>query len=110
MLFPSEYVWLVFVSTMDIIFTWIIISRYEGHEANPLADFYIRTYGSAGLIFFKFCIVILVVGICEIVGRQQEHTGRRLARASVAISSVPMIVSIFVVIDNWDAIMRNLGI
>ncbi len=109
MLFPNEYVWLVFVSTMDIIFTWIIIRNYEGRETNPVAQLYIDLYGPTGLIIFKFCIVIFVVLLCEWVGHMKEATGRRLARASVIISALPLLVSVYLVLSNLRMIIGGEG-
>jgi uncharacterized membrane protein len=109
MLFPNEYVWLVFVSAMDIIFTWIIIRNYDGTEANPIAQLYIDLHGPTGLIIYKFCIVIFVVLLCEWVGHLKERTGRRLARASVIISAIPLLVSVYVVSSNIGKIVSGEG-
>ena len=97
MRYPNEYVWLVFVSAMDIIFTWIFLRNFEGSEANPIANLYLQLYGKTGLIIFKFGIVVLVVVTCEVVGRSKDKTGRRLARIGVLISAVPLLVSFFLI-------------
>ena len=109
MLYPNEYVWLVFVSAMDIICTWIIIRNYEGREANPIAQLYIDLYGPTGLIIFKFCIVIFVVLLCEWVGHIKERTGRILARASVIVSAIPLLVSMYLVLSNIGKIVSGEG-
>lgn len=98
--YPNEYVWLVFVSTMDIIFTVLLIKYHDAHEANPIAAFYLSHYGKMGLIVWKFCIIIFVIVACEIVGRSRDRTGRWLARVGVIISALPMLVSLFFVI-RW---------
>ena len=100
MRYPNEYVWLVFVSAMDLIMTWIILKRYGGYEANQVADFVITRFGSTGLVLFKFAIVMFVILICEIVGRQNESRGRWLARVGVGISALPLGVSLFIVLRN----------
>ena len=100
MRYPNEYVWLVFVSAMDLIMTWIILKRYGGYEANQVADFVITRFGSTGLVLFKFTIVMFVIIVCEIVGRQNESRGRWLARVGVGISALPLGVSLFIVLRN----------
>lgn len=100
MRYPNEYVWLVFVSAMDLIMTWIILVHHGGYESNPIADFMIIRFGSTGLILFKFAIVMFVIIICEIVGRHSEGRGRWLARVGVGISAVPLSVSLFIVLRN----------
>ena len=100
MRYPNEYVWLVFISAMDLIMTWIILKRYGGYEANQVADFVITRFGSTGLVLFKFTIVMFVIIVCEIVGRQNESRGRWLARVGVGISALPLGVSLFIVLRN----------
>jgi mannitol-specific phosphotransferase system IIBC component len=98
--YPRAYGWLVFISSMDIIMTWIIIVKHEGAEANPIARAVIDTFGSTGMILFKFALMVLVIVICEIVGRSRDILGRRLAWAGVVISALPMLVSASLVISR----------
>lgn len=91
--YPDEYVWLVFVSSLDIIMTWAIMTKFGGREANPLANLYLSLHGFKGLVIFKFCIVTFVVVICEVVGRSDDRRGRWLARVGIGISAIPMVVS-----------------
>ena len=99
MRYPNEYVWLVFVSAMDIIFTLIFLSTFDGRETNPIADLYLQLHGKTGLIVFKFGIIVLVVVACEVVGRSKDRTGRRLARIGVGISALPLLVSFFLMMN-----------
>ena len=46
MRYPNSYVWLVFVSAMDIMLTWAIIER-DGTELNPIAAYMIPVEGQA---------------------------------------------------------------
>ena len=85
---------------MDLIMTWIIIRHHGGYEANPIADFMITRFGSTGLVVFKFAIVVFVIVVCEIVGRQDDGRGRWLARLGVGISALPLCVSLFLVLRN----------
>ena len=90
--YPNEHVWFVFVSSMDLMLTWLILNL-GGRELNPLANWIHHSAGFNGTIGFKFAIVVLVVSICEKVGRRHLRTGRYLARFAVAISAVPMVWS-----------------
>ena len=100
MRYPNEYVWLVFISVIDLIATWIIIVKYDGYEANPLANLIISRFGSTGLVLFKVAIFLFVIFVCEIVGRKSESRGRWLARLGVGISAIPLSVSLFIVLRN----------
>ena len=100
MRYPNEYVWLVFVSVIDLIATWIILVRHGGYEANPIANLVITRFGSTGLVLFKVAIFLFVIFVCEIVGRQSESRGRWLARVGVGISAIPLVVSLFIALRN----------
>ncbi len=82
-LYPDCYTWLVFVSSMDLMLTWVIF-HLGGWEANPLAAFVIDRFDLAGTVVFKFGLLALVIGICEFVGRRRPPAGRLLAVLSVA--------------------------
>lgn len=88
-LFPNLYTWLVFLAAMDVIFTTLIL-WIGGREVNWLADRVLQRFGVPGAVAMKFSAVILVVIICEFIGRLRHPTGRRLAEWSVAISTVPV--------------------
>lgn len=88
--YPDEYAWFVLVSSMDLMFTWLIL-QLGGSEVNPLANWVYMQLGFNGLVMLKFAVVIVVVLICEVLARLQERTGRTLARVSIAISAFPSV-------------------
>lgn len=91
-LYPHVYVWYVFLASLDIMLTWIIL-HLEGVELNFVADRVIERWGLPGLTAFKFGLVMLVVCICEIVGRRRDRTGRKLAEWAVAVTTIPVVLS-----------------
>ncbi len=93
MLYPRSYKWFVFISALDVILTWFIL-LLGGSEVNLLADAVIANAGLQGILIYKFCLVLLVVMICEIVGRRRPWVGRNLARAAIAITALPVVLSI----------------
>ncbi len=93
MRYQSEYVWLIFVSSMDIMLTWKILER-GGSEVNPVAREVIDMWGLPGAIAFKFALMLFVIIACEWVGRRKDRLGRRLARFAVAVSASPVAYSI----------------
>jgi hypothetical protein len=88
-LYPNIYVWYVLVASLDIMLTWVIL-HFGGQEVNLLADHIIRRYGLPGTVIFKYGAVVLVVVICEFVGRARPHTGRRLAKAAIVLTMIPV--------------------
>jgi hypothetical protein len=93
MLYENHYTWFVFVSALDIMLTWVILHA-GGREANQLAASVLERFGLEGLVVFKFALVILVIAICEVVGRKNFATGRRLASWAVALTCVPLLVAV----------------
>lgn len=90
-LYPVLYTWYVFVSALDILFTWRIL-RANGVEVNVLANWVIDQHDIRGLVVFKFLTVVVVILICEVVGRRRHETGAKLARWAVVLSAFPVVV------------------
>ncbi len=89
--YPTVYTWYVFLSSLDIMFTWVVLHA-GGREENVIADWIIQQFNLPGLVLFKFCLVVLVVLICEIVGRRNPTLGRTLGRWVLLISAFPVAV------------------
>ncbi len=102
MLYPDRYAWYVLVSALDIMVTvklLVHLGRREGEalegavvarEANTFAQWTIEQFGTWGLIGLKFLSVVVVVAICEYIGRRHERAGRRLAFAAIFLSLIPI--------------------
>ncbi len=93
MRFQNQYVWFVFFSAMDIMLTWAILRR-GGREVNPVADQIIDMWGLTGAILFKFSLTMLVVIVCEVVGRKRLVTATWLATTAMIVSAIPVIYSL----------------
>ena len=94
MLYPTQYTWFIFVSAMDIMMTWIVLYS-GGREVNRVAEVILHRFDLAGLVIFKFAMVILIILICEAVGRRRPAAGRKLATAAIAVTCFPVILSFF---------------
>jgi hypothetical protein len=99
MLYENTYVWLTFVSCLDIMLTWIVLWR-GGREANGLASAIIGRFGLVGIVLFKLAMVLFIIGLCEWIGRRRPETGRKFARAAVAISAFPVVLA-FVLLSHY---------
>lgn len=99
MLHENAYVWLVFVSALDVILTRLVLSAATGtideqNEINPLARLVIAEWGMLGASFFKFGLVTIVIVLCEVVGRYRPRTGFALAWSAVGIGFFPVVWSL----------------
>lgn len=89
-LYPNHYAWYVLAATLDIIVTHQILEQFNGTEVNRLADALITRFGVLGMIGLKYSSIVLVVLICEYIGRRHERLGRRVALAAIIISALPV--------------------
>lgn len=103
MLFQNEYVWFVFLASMDILLTWAILGA-EGNEVNPIAEIVIMQWGLPGAILFKFGLTLFVIIVCEYVGRRRFRTALTLARAAIVVSAVPVVYSLALL--SWHIFVR----
>jgi len=92
-LFPNCYVWYVFFAALDVMLTTVVL-HLGGSEVNLLADWVLTRYDLPGVVTFKFSLVVLVVCICETVGRRHYRVGRKLAEWAVAITAIPVILAL----------------
>ena len=93
-LFPDRYAWYVLVCFLDLIVTNTILAHFGGIEVNGIAHRVIELGGFGGLIAFKCASVVLVVTICEVVGRRREPLARRVSEWAIAISAIPVVVGL----------------
>lgn len=91
-LYPNRYVWFVFLSAMDVLMTFVILS-IGGREANSIANAILQRFGFAGLTIFKFVLVVFVILLCEFIGRKDEPKGRRLAEWAIVLTCLPVVIA-----------------
>lgn len=94
MRFQEHYVWLIFVGSLDIMLTWVIL-RNGGEEVNPVAKLVIDAWGLNGAIAFKFALTLFVIIACEAIARVRPLTALILIWFGVLISSFPPVWSVF---------------
>ena len=100
MRYQNAYLWFIFVSSLDIILTWVIL-RKGGVEVNPIAELVIDSWGLPGAIGFKFALMLFVIISCEIVGRTRDALARKLIILGILISSSPVVWSLTLLLLNW---------
>lgn len=88
-LFPNAYVWLIFVSAMDAMCTWIVL-YLGGAEVNPIAQAVLGTRGFLGMVLFKFALVTLVIVFCEHIGQTRPGAALRVVAFGVAVTCIPV--------------------
>lgn len=89
-LYPDRYAWYVLASALDVMVTVTVLVHLGAREVNTFAQWSIERFGTWGLIGLKFLSVMLVVAICEYVGRRRPKMGRLLATAAIFASLMPV--------------------
>ena len=90
--FPNLYLWLVFLSALDVVMTRIIL-YFGGIEVNPVAKWVIEIGGQMGMSLFKFFIVAFVILVCEYAATLDVKTAKKLAIAGCCITALPVLWS-----------------
>ena len=98
MRYPSRYVWLIFLASLDIMMTWVVL-HFGGAEENAFAAAVIEHKGLLGVVVFKFALVMFVIVMCEIVGRRRDKTGKRLAECGIAVTAIPVILAFLLLLS-----------
>src|SRR5262245_4089370 len=78
-LYPDAYSWYVLASALDVMVTVTVLVHLGAREVNTIARWTIDHSGTWGLIALKFLSVIVVIVICEHIGRRRATIGRSLA-------------------------------
>jgi hypothetical protein len=97
--YQNAYVWLIFVSSLDIMLTWKILDR-GGLELNPVAALVIDHWGMQGAIAFKFALMMWVIVVCEVLARRKDSAGRFLSILAVVVSALPVAWSLFLMVSH----------
>ncbi len=77
MQFPTEYGLFVTVNLLDLFITMLFI-RYGGAEANPAARWMLLSFGKTGFVAYKIVLMLLVIALCEVIGRKRRGMARAL--------------------------------
>jgi len=89
-LYPDRYAWYVLASALDVMVTVTVLVHLGAREVNSFAQWSIDRFGTWGLIGLKFLSVILVVAICEYIGRRHRRGGAALATLAIFLSLTPV--------------------
>ncbi len=69
-------------------------------ESNPVAQFFISRWSTAGLVFFKFGVVAFVVVIAQIVARKKPGTAKLLLNAGTLFVGAVVVYSLLLMLRH----------
>ncbi len=77
------------LNLLDLLLTWRLLQPGAVSEGNPVANWWLLSYGWPGLIGFKAAMVLLSAGLLTVVARRRPLAGSRaLNVACVAVGAV----------------------
>jgi hypothetical protein len=90
MRYQNAYVWLVLVASLDVVLTMLVLFVWSGHEVNPIAAMVIEALGFGWAIGFKYAMIVLVIVICESIGRRDDRFGWWLSMLAIILNLIPV--------------------
>lgn len=94
----------ILASTLDVLMTYYLINHapVASHllivESNPLARYFMDSWGFDGVVYFKFGLVAFVSLICQVIARSRVDLARRvLYFATVLVTGVVVYSAVLMV-------------
>jgi hypothetical protein len=83
------------VNALDVVLTYLLLThdKFEFIEANPVARYFLYSWGAKGLVWFKVSLVAIVTLNCQIIARKRPDIARRVLFLAIAIVSAVVIYS-----------------
>jgi hypothetical protein len=77
---PRKLALFAALSLADLALTWLLLERSGGraYESNPVAAWWLLSFGWAGLAGFKFAVAGVVAGLALVVSRSRPRAGGRV--------------------------------
>ena len=90
------------VNALDVLMTYLLLThdQVEFVEANPLARYFLYSWGPKGLVWFKIALVALVTFIVQLIARKRPETARRVLFLAIAIVSGVVIYSLILFVRH----------
>jgi hypothetical protein len=93
---PSEHDFAVFIlaSAIDLFVTYVLLRHGGFRESNPVANYFIASWGVKGMVYYKFGMVAVICTIAYIVGQHRPLTARRLLQFATLVVAVVVAYSV----------------
>ena len=85
----------ILLNAIDVCLTWLLLRQGNHFEANPIARYFLYSWGIRGMIYFKFALVAVVTVIAQVVATRRPTTALWLLNGgSLAVGTV-VVYSLF---------------
>ncbi|MBI5760526.1 MAG: hypothetical protein HZA46_18580 [Planctomycetales bacterium] len=92
----------VVVNALDVLMTYLLLThdQVEFIEANPLARYFLYSWGPKGMVWFKVALVTLVTLNVQLIARKRPDIAQRVLYLAIAIVSGVVIYSVFLFVRH----------
>lgn len=90
-----ESVVFLIVSSLDLYLTYLLLTSQEiiYTEANPVARYFLYSWGFFGMAMFKFAMMAIVETACVLIARERPQLGRRVLNLCTSIVAFVVLYS-----------------
>lgn len=88
----NETTWFILANCLDVFMTYILI-RFGAIESNPVANYFLQTYGFAVMIYYKMAVVAFVCVITQVVAWKNLRKAQWLMRVGILIVGLVVVYS-----------------
>ncbi len=90
----------IFVSTLDIFATYILLRIGGFTESNPIAAFFLFRWGVKGLVYFKLAMVAFVCILAHVISLQRPRTALRLLQFATLVVGGVVVYSVYLFVQH----------
>ena len=96
----QETTWFIFVNILDFVLTLLITQRKGFTEGNPIARFFLLSWGFKGLLYFKCAIVAFMTVLAQIIAAKKIETARWLLNLGTLIVTCVLFYSLSLLLKS----------
>lgn len=102
LLLERETAVFVLANALDVWMTYLLLTHEEISfiESNPVARYFLISWGIRGMVYFKFGLVAFVALTCQLIARQRLQTARGLLQLATVLVSGVVLYSLFLLLRH----------
>lgn len=95
----------VLLNAADVFLTYLLLLQKTHFEANPIARYFLYSWGIRGMIYYKFGLVAFVSVIAQIIARRQPSTAKWLLNGGSLVVGSVVIYSLLLLRNSLTGVL-----